>query len=235
VNRVLKRPVEEPPQTAAERQRETLLLWIALCVLLAGTALALGFWIHTTRPENLRWLWLQILGIASVPGKYVVFSGLTPGAPLGPGGLAILCVAVDTLIALVLALFVGPLRRLPWIGPTLRGINLRARAVLEEYPRLRRMAFFGVALFVFLPLPGTGAVGGMFSGQMIGLSRPMTVLAVAFGTGSIAALFWGLASTLGAESEHILKSPAFVGGTALVLVVCVWAGWRVARRKLRRS
>jgi len=92
-----------------------------------------------------------------------------------------------------------------------------------------------IALFVFLPLPGTGAVGGMFAGQMIGLSRPRTVFAVAFGTGSIAALFWGLASTLGAESERILKSPAFVGGTALVLVCFVWACWRVAKRKLRRS
>ena len=231
----MKRAPEEPPQTAAERRRETLLLWITLWALLAGTVLALGLWIHQTRPENLRWLWLQMVGIASVPGKYVVFSGLTPGAPLGPGGLAILCVAVDTLIALVLALFLGPLRRLPWLGTTLRRINQRARAVLDEYPRLRRMAFFGVALFVFLPLPGTGAVGGMFAGQMIGLSRPLSVFAVAFGTAMIAGLFWGLASTLGAESEQFLKSPAFVGGSALVLVACVWAGWRVAKRKLRRS
>ena len=216
-------------------RRETLLLWITLWALLAGTVLALGLWIHSSRPENLRWLWLQILGIASVPGKYVVFSGLTPGAPLGPGGLALLCVAVDTLIALLLALFLGPLRRLPWLGQALRNVNLRARAVLDEYPRLRRMAFFGVALFVFLPLPGTGAVGGMFAGQMIGLSRPMTVFAVSFGTGAIAALFGGLAATLGAESERFLKSPAFVGGSALVLFVCVWVGWRVAKRKLRRT
>jgi uncharacterized membrane protein len=213
---------------------ETLWLWTALLVLLCGTALVLGLWIRSTDPENLRWLWPQILGIASIPGKYVIFSGLLSGAPLGPVGLAALCVPVDTLIALGLALFLGPLERLPGIGPRLRSVNLRARAVLDEYPRLRRMAFAGVALFVFLPLPGTGAVGGMFAGQLIGLSRPMTTLAIALGTAAIAALFSILALTLGAESERILQSPGFVAGCVIALVLFVWVGWRIARRKLRQ-
>ena len=224
---------ERAAQGEAERRRETLVLWIALGAVLAGTALYLLLWIRSTRPENLHWLWPQIVGIASVPGKYVIFSGLVSGAPMGPLGLAILCIPVDTLVALGMALFLGPLRRLPWIGPTLRGINLRARVVLSEYPRLRRMAFAGIALFVFLPLPGTGAVGGMFAGQMVGLTRPMTVLAIALGTSAIAATFWGLATTLGEESRRFLQSPLVVGGCALVLVLFLWIAWRVAKRKLR--
>jgi hypothetical protein len=116
----------------------------------------------------------------------------------------------------------------------LRNINLRARAVQHEYPRLQRMAFVGVALFVFLPLPGTGAVGGMFAGQLIGLSRPMSVLAVALGTAGIAVLFSGLAVTLGAESQRMLQSPAFVIASALALALFVWAGWRLAKHKLRQ-
>jgi len=215
-------------------RRETLVLWVALAALLLGTSLALGLWIRGTRPENLGWLWIQVVGIASFPGKYVVFSGLTPGAPLGPAGLALLCVPVDALIALALALFLGPLRRLPWIGPTLIRMHLRAGAVLADYPRLRRMAFVGVALFVFLPLPGTGAVGGVFAGQLIGLSRPMTVLAVALGTAAIAALFSILALTLGSESERILHSPWFVIGSTLAFALFAWIAWRVALRKLRQ-
>ncbi len=214
-------------------RRETLVLWIALGAVLLGTALVLALWIRSTLPENLGWLWVQIVGIAAFPGKYVIFSGLTPGAPMGPAGLAILCVPVDSTLALVLALFLGPLRRLPWIGPALRNVNLRARAVLADYPRLRRMAFAGVALFVFLPLPGTGAVGGMFAGQFVGLSRPMTVLAIALGTAGIAALFWSLALTLGAESQRVLQSPLVVIASAIVLVLFLWIAWRVAKRKLR--
>ncbi len=216
-----------------QARREALLLWIALGVLLAGTVLALAFWIRSTRPENLRWLWLQMVGIASFPGKYVIFSGLTPGAPMGPTGLALLCVPVDSLLALGLALFLGPLQRLPWLGQALRNVNLRARAVLADYPRLRRMAFVGVALFVFLPLPGTGAVGGIFAGQMVGLTRPVTVLAVALGTAGIAALFLGLASTLGAESERILQSPLVVSGCVLVLALSLWTVWRVGKHRER--
>jgi len=214
--------------------RETLWLRTAFVTLGLGLGLALFLWHANARPENLEWLWLQLLGIASVPGKYVIFSGLTPGAPVGPLGLAILCVPVDTLIALGLALFLGPLGRLPWIGPRLRGVNLRAQAVLSEYPRLRRMAFAGVELFVFLPLPGTGAVGGMFAGQLIGLSRRMSVLAVALGTAAIAALFAGLALTLGAQSERVLHSPIVVSVCVIVLALCLWGAWKFAKRSLRR-
>jgi uncharacterized membrane protein len=214
--------------------RETFWLRTAFVALGLGLGLALFFWSASARPENLDWLWVQILGIASVPGKYVIFSGLTPGTPLGPLGLALLCVPVDTLIALGLALFLGPLGRLPWIGPWLRGVNLRAKAVLSEYPRLRRMAFAGVALFVFLPLPGTGAVGGMFAGQLIGLSRHMCVLAVALGTAAIAALFAGLALTLGAQSERVLQSPLVVSVCVIVLALCLWGAWKFAKRSLRR-
>ncbi|MBK7643296.1 MAG: small multi-drug export protein [Planctomycetes bacterium] len=225
---------ELPHQTEAERRRETLALWIALGSILAGTGIVLGWWIEHTRPENLGWLWVQIGGIASVPGKYVIFSGLAPRSPMDPTGLAALCVPVDAFVACCLALFLGPLQRLPWIGPWLQGIHLRAHSVLMEYPRLRRMAFVGVALFVFLPLPGTGAVGGMFAGQMVGLSRPMSVLAIAIGTALIAALFAGLASTLGAEGQRILESPGFYAGSLLVFAGFAWVGYRVAIRKLRQ-
>ncbi len=227
---------ELPPPAAAReaQQRETLVLWIALGALLAGLALVLFTWIRATQPENLQWLWLQIVGIASFPGKYVIFSGLDARSPLGPIGLSILCIAVDTALALVLALFLGPLGRLPLVGPWLQNAHLRAGAVLAEYPGLRRMAFLGIVLFVFLPLPGTGAVGGMFAGQIVGLSRPMGVLAVALGTSAIAALFGGLALTLGAEGREMLGSPWFAAGSALAFALFLWFAYRAVKSRLRR-
>lgn len=227
-------PLPGDPAALEAQRRETWILWILLGLLLALLALALLVWARARQPENLHWIWLQIVGIASFPGKYVIFSGIDGRSPLGPLGLSLLCVAVDTALALVLALFLGPLGRLPVLGPWLRNAHLRAGAVLAEYPGLRRMAFLGIVLFVFLPLPGTGAVGGMFAGQIVGLSRPMGVLAVALGTGAIAVLFGGIALTLGAEGQELLKSPWFAGLSALGFALFGWFAYRAVQARLRR-
>jgi uncharacterized membrane protein len=216
-----------------ELRRETRVLAIALAALLAGTALALLFWIRGTRPANLGWLWVQMGMSASVPGKYVIFSGLTRTSPMGPVGLSVLCVAVESAQAQAQALFLGPLGRLRWIGPWLSHAHLRARAVMDEYPRLKRMAFLGVVFFVYLPLPGTGAVGGMFAGQIVGLSRPLSVLAVSLGTTLIAISFGAIALTLGAEGERLLRSPWFAAATLIAFVLFLAFAYGAAKRKLR--
>ena len=222
------------PQDEAQRRRESLLLWVALGALLGATALLLGLWIRSTRPENLDWLWAQMVGIVTFPGKYVIFSGLIPNCPMGPLGLGILCVAVDSALAIVLALFLVPLGRLPKIGPWLRAAHARAGEVLASYPRLERMAFAGIVFFVFLPLPGTGAVGGIFAGQLVGLSRPMGVLAVSLGTALIAVLFCAIALTLGKEGANLLQSPWVAAASALAFALFLWFAYRAVKRKLRQ-
>lgn len=227
-------PLPSREQARDALRRESWILWLSLAALSATLALALLAWARARQPENLHWIWVQIVGIASFPGKYVIFSGLDARSPLGPLGLALLCVAVDTALALALALFLGPLGRLPLLGPWLRNAHVRAGAVLAEYPGLRRTAFLGIVLFVFLPLPGTGAVGGMFAGQIVGLSRPMGVLAVALGTAAIAALFGALALTLGAEGQELLNSPWFAVASALGFALFVWFAYRAVKERLRR-
>ncbi|MFM7282098.1 MAG: small multi-drug export protein [Planctomycetia bacterium] len=212
---------------------ETRSVWLLLALFVGITALALGVWLWRSESENLHWIWLQMVGIASFPGKYVIFSGLSESSPMGPIGLALLCIAVDVIVASVLCLFLGPLGRLPKLGPALRRAHDGAQVMLAEYKKLARMAFLGVALFVFLPLPGTGAVGGVFAGQIVGLSRPRTVLAVGVGTGLQAALFATLALTLGASSEAILHNPMITILSALGLVIFLYAGWRLAKNQLR--
>jgi uncharacterized membrane protein len=226
--------VNQDPRAAARSRHESAVLWIALAALLLSTSLLLGLWIRSTRPENLDWLWAQIAGIASFPGKFVIFSGLIKNCPMGPLGLSILCVAVDSTLALVLALFLGPLGRLPRIGPWLLAAHLRAGEVLRDYPRLQRMAFAGIVFFVFLPLPGTGAVGGIFAGQLVGLSRPMGVLAVTLGTALIAVLFCAIALTLGAQGEQLLQSPWYAAASALAFALFLLLAYRAVKRKLRQ-
>lgn len=212
---------------------ETRQVWLLLALSIGLTALGLVVWWLRSESENLHWIWLQMVGIASFPGKYVIFSGLSESSPMGPVGLAFLCVAVDLIVAGVLCLFLGPLGRLPKLGPALRRAHDGAQTVLADYRKLARMAFLGVTLFVFLPLPGTGAVGGVFAGQIVGLTRPRTVLAVGLGTACQAGLFATLALTLGASSEALLHNPMITILSALGLVIFLYVGWRLAKNRLR--
>lgn len=219
--------------TPGAERTETRIVWSLLAGSVTATALGLVAWMLRSESENLHWIWLQMVGIASFPGKYVIFSGISGSSPMGPIGLGCLCIAVDAIVASILCLFLGPLGRLPKLGPALRRAHDSAQAMLLEYKKLARMAFLGVALFVFLPLPGTGAVGGVFAGQIVGLSRPRTILAVAIGTGLQAALFVTLALTLGAQAEALFHNPWITAGSAVGLLAFLYAAWRVAKNRLR--
>jgi hypothetical protein len=96
------------------------------------------------------------------------------------------------------------------------------------------MAFWGAAIFVALPLPGSGWMGGTFAGQLVGLSRLMGVAAIAVGTAMVTVVFAMLAKFVGAEAEPMLKSPwLYVVGT-IVLALIVWILWRKFRVLLRQ-
>lgn len=221
-------PAPGMPHDSGAR-REARLLLVAWIASLAGSLAWLASWIAIAEPRNPSQVYITTLGFLTVPGKYVVFWGLNASSPLGPWGLAIIGLVADGVLALSLAVLVEPLGKLRGVGPWLRRAHERASDLLREYPRLRRMAFWGVALFVFLPLPGTGAVGGTFAGQLIGLSRTMTVLAIVLGSGVALVLFAGLAQVLGARAEAILANPRVVVVSAAVLAVFVWLAYRRVR------
>jgi hypothetical protein len=95
------------------------------------------------------------------------------------------------------------------------------------------MAFFGTVLFVYLPLPASGSIGGTFLGQLVGLSRGSTVAAVTLGGTLVSATFAWLATTIGARAEQIAQNPWVVVGAVLGFGVFVWVGWRRLKRALR--
>jgi uncharacterized membrane protein len=221
--------VKEIDQGEAQRLR---LAWIfALLVLLGGTAL----WIAIVRPQNPARVLGLILGLAFLPGKYLIFAGLSHEVPLGPMSIGVLATSVDLAVALTLAVGLGWLARFEQVRRSLKSIHDRAELVLKEYPRLKRMAFGGVVLFVFLPLPASGAIGGTFVAQFLGLSRTAGVVAVTLGGVIVSIVFVTLASWMGSEARTMVENPWITGISVAVFLAFVWVAWRKARAALKKA
>jgi len=225
-------PAAQRGEPSASEARVLVWIWIAAVILLFGGAVA---WIVLAAPDNSGWIWGQMLGLATLPGKYMIFSGISERSPLGPWELALLAIAVDFAVGATLALGLGTLGRVPGIGPGLKKGHDRAEEVLKEFPRLRRMAFWGVVIFVFLPLPASGSIGGTFVGQMVGLSRGLGLWAVVLGGTLVSITFAALAAALGAQAEAMLKNPWVTVGAAAVFAGVVFLAYRLAKDALRES
>lgn len=224
----MSRPVPEP---SASETRVLLAVWIASIVVLFG---GIAVWIAIAEREHAGRVWAQVLGLATLPGKYVIFSGLSAESPMRPWPLALVAVATDLAVGATLAVGLGPLGRLPWIGPILKKGHDRAEQVLIEFPRLRRMAFFGVVLFVYLPLPASGSIGGTFVGQLLGLRRLRGLWAVVLGGALVSATFAGLAIAVGSQAQAMLENPWVTVSAVVVFAIVVFFAYRAAREALRK-
>jgi uncharacterized membrane protein len=219
-----------PPETLAETRRLVIAWWIALAVLIGGTIT----WIVLVQPPNHGWIWGQIVGLAALPGKFLIFTALIPESPLGPWEVAVLAVATDVAMALTLAVGLGWIMRFPAFADSLKSVHDKAQKVLAEFPRLRRMAFWGVVFFVFLPLPASGAIGGTFLGQLLGLTRTMGAIAVIAGGALVSAVFAGLATFMGARASEFFESWWVKGISLALFALIAWVLWlriRVALKK----
>lgn len=214
-------------------RRENRALLVAFLATTAASVATLWLWIVLADPRNPWNLVWQVVGLLTVPGKYVVFAGLTPGSPVGPWGLAVIGLVADTWLALGLAALLAPLRRMRWLVPKLVRANERAGEVLAAYPGLGRAAFWGVTLFVVLPLPGTGAVGGTFAGQLLGLGRIKTVGAVALGSAITLAAFAGLATFVGKRAQQLVANPWITVAATVVFAGVVWVAYLRVKNLLR--
>jgi uncharacterized membrane protein len=188
---------------------------------------ALTWWVSRD-PE----LWLETLHSsgASVAffGKYIVLKGLETGSSLGPYGLALMVLVIDLNICVALTSGVKYLERTPVLGRWIRIARRRAKLMLDANPGLQRMAFFGVALFVFLPLPATGGVMGTFAARLIGLPRITGLAAVGLGAGGIGLAFAALGQ-LGKDNIDRLGPVGLLVSASLAGLL----GWLVIRRARR--
>jgi uncharacterized membrane protein len=203
---------------------------------MAGAALlfaAFFAWVHHDGNESGFVALFTHAGISlAFAGKFIVFVGLEPGSP-SPWQLAAMVFLMDLFFAFLLASGIQALERMPFLGRGLRKARARALEVIEQYPGLKRSAFLGVTLFVFLPLAATGAVTGSFLARIFGLSRIAGVAAIALGSATTALIFAVLARFIGQQAKTFLENPVLAGISTLVLLFVGWRAYLAFLSRLR--
>lgn len=174
---------------------------------------------------------------AQLVGKWLIFVGARATNPYGFSAweLATLISVLDLWLGMALCTFLPKLEGVPRLGPWIVTTRIKAQTAFLEYPRLRRMAFWGAALWVMLPLPASGAITGSFATRLVGLSRVGAVGAIVVGSVANGAVFAAMASWLGANSEALLNNRAVTAVCSVALLAAIWAGWRRLRRALREA
>lgn len=121
---------------------------------------------------------LWVLGISIVPGfegRYAVFYILGKGF-IGweKVGLLLLAFLANFIIFLFVFLAFGILG---WRGRLLSFIEKRWVRKKEGFERaIRRWGYFGLIIFIAVPIPGTGVYSGTILSEAIGLDRKRVVL-----------------------------------------------------------
>lgn len=120
----------------------------------------------------------------------------------------IMCTLLNMLVAPAVFLFLSTLHRLfcrmGWYD---RAVNrLLARARTKVKAKVDRYGYYGVMLFVAIPLPITGAYTGTLGAWVLGLDRKKTILAVSAGV-LIAGIVVTIVASLGIEALSIFIKP----------------------------
>ncbi|MFH1809005.1 MAG: hypothetical protein ABIJ09_09690 [Pseudomonadota bacterium] len=176
-----------------------------------------------------------VFGMASVSvltgaGKFVVLAALTPGAPVGPLGLALLVIAMDTTAAFMLVPIMPLVYRAPVVGKYLNQVRQASREVLKRNRWMRRFTFGGLVAYVAVPFGGTGAVGAVFLGRLLGLGRVPIIAGTFIGAVIGALSIFGVAA-LGEEYVDALRDNPYIalGALAVVLLAGGLLLWRFLR------
>ncbi len=136
--------------------------------------------------------WVELRGAIPVG---IIALGLNPLAVFGVSVLA----NVASMLPVLLGLEWGysRFRRYAWVERCVRGVRERGREKIERY------GFWGLAAFVSLPLPVTGAWTGTLLGWLFGLERKRVMGAVALGVITAGVIVTAL-SLFAAEMLHWL-------------------------------
>ena len=146
------------------------------------------------------WIWtaiLTLLPIAELRGglPYALLAGI-------PWWAAYLyCVVLNALVAPIVYVFLDTVHRLLYRWSLYQrlfdAMVIRARTKLSD--KVERFGFWGVAIFVGIPLPITGAWTGTLGAWVLDLGRKKTMLAVLVGV-SISALIVSAIVLAGVEA-----------------------------------
>lgn len=116
----------------------------------------------------------------------------------------LVCTALNMLVAPIVFLFLSTLhglfQRIRWYERIVSRLLDRAQAKVKA--QVDKFGYFGVMLFVAVPLPITGAYTGALGAWVLGLDRKKTFLAVSAGV-LIAGIVVTTVASLGIEALSI--------------------------------
>lgn len=143
--------------------------------------------------------------------------------------IALSLTLVDVFTALVVAVNLDLASHIPVVGTWLERVTDETGEYLADHPMLRDFSFFGLVVFIFVPLIGSGGIGGSVAGRLIGLSPARVVAAMALGSGLSSFLI-----ALG--GEYVRGSLEASGMMALIAVsILVAAGTGITLLYYRRK
>lgn len=227
--RVQERVGSRDPQHPGEERPRPRRVWTLLAPLGATAVLWLVLLAATSRRVATDLLWAGLAGL--FVGSTVIFGpAILPDIRLSTWELAALIAYLNVLTGLVYAYNLDILERVPGVGPYLERARTRAGARVRKRPWVRRLATLVVGLFVVLPVPGSGSLGGCIVGRVIGLSALRCFLTVSV-AGVVLAVASGLAGgALKAwlDAEEV-RTPFRIAAAAVVIAI-VWLLVHLLRR-----
>ncbi len=181
--------------------------------------------------------YLKLILITALP--YIELRGGIPvgiGLGMDPIWVFLVCTGANLLIIFPIFLFLDlafeRLLRIGWIerhiGGRLESVRRSGRRAVERY------GLPGLAAFVAIPLPGTGAYTGCLAAYLLGMERRRAQAAIALGV--VAAGIMVTLGSLGFFSAARKLGLGWIGGiTLLVFVLAAVAYYHSRRKEGRRS
>ena len=122
---------------------------------------------------------LSMMPIAELRGgiPYALANGINPITAY------LVCCAANILAFPIVYLFIGLFHdlflKMQWYATLFEKLVVRTRSKVED--NLKKWGFWGLMVFVMIPLPVTGAYTGSFAAWVFGIEKSKAFLAVALG------------------------------------------------------
>lgn len=98
-----------------------------------------------------------------------------------PALVAISIALIDSLVALFLVLNYDLAKEIPIIGNFMKYVEKKGTNIVEKYPWIKPIRFFGIILFVMVPFQGSGGMVASILGRLIGMNPWITWTAITLG------------------------------------------------------
>lgn len=186
-------------------------------------------------PEGEVAAFMGLLLLAFPAGRFLTLAPVAyEGLPFSPFLIAGVVLLVEACIAFFVSVNLDVLHGLPRIGKGLGAMEQGGEATLARHPWIRRTTWTGVVLFLSLPLPTTGPVGGTLIARLIGLGAARSFGAVmignALGVSLLALGAQGIISWVPLQPDGALVSVLRIAVIVALIALLTWLWYRRARR-----